>query len=129
MTTAEIWIPKNKKYKRSYQPRYRRECFWELIQIDGSLHHWFEDRGPKCTLLVYVDDATSRLTNLYFALSESMHTYCITTKGHIEKYGKPIAFYSDKFSVFRHNNNAQRLNKDKIMTQFGRALYELNIDL
>jgi hypothetical protein len=128
MTAAEIWIPKNKKYKRPYQPRYRRECFGELIQIDGS-HHWFEDRGPKCTLLVYVDDATSKLTNLFFAPSESMHTYCIATKGHIEKYGKPIAFYSDKLSVFRYNNNAQRLNKNKIMTQFGRALYELNIDL
>ena len=129
MTKAEIWIPKNKKYKRSYQPRYRRECFGELIQIDGSLHHWFENRGTKCTLLVYVDDATSKLTNLYFAPSESMHTHCIATKGHIERYGKPIAFYSDKLSVFRYNSNAERKNKNKIMTQFGRALYELNIDL
>ena len=43
-----------------HQPRLRRTCIGELIQIDGSEHHWFEDRGPACTLLVYVDDATSR---------------------------------------------------------------------
>jgi hypothetical protein len=38
-----------------------RECFGELVQIDGSEHPWFEDRGPPCTLLVFADDATSRL--------------------------------------------------------------------
>ncbi len=52
MIKSNIWIPKNKRQKRSYQSRYRRDSFGELIQIDGSTHHWFEDRGTKCTLLV-----------------------------------------------------------------------------
>ena len=126
MINAELWAPRNTKLKRSYQPRYRRERFGELIQIDGSTHHWFENRGAKCTLLVYVDDATSQLTSLYFAPTESMHTYFLATKQHLERYGKPIAFYSDRLGIFKvHPKSAQ----DKIMTQFGRALYELNIDL
>ncbi|OJX10132.1 MAG: hypothetical protein BGO77_03190 [Caedibacter sp. 37-49] len=126
MIKADLWIPHNKRLKRAYQPRYRREKFGELIQIDGSTHHWFEDRGPKCTLLVYVDDATSQLTSLYFTSSESTHTYFLATKQHIENHGKPIAFYSDRLSVFKvHSKSTQ----EKIMTQFGRALYELNIDL
>lgn len=61
MTKAGIWIPRKQRLKRSYQPRYRRDCYGELIQIDGSHHYWFEDRGPQCTLLVYIDDATSKL--------------------------------------------------------------------
>lgn len=126
MVKANIWLPRSQRKKRSYQPRYRRERFGELIQIDGSNHDWFEDRGGKCTLLVFVDDATSKLTNLYFAPSESLHTYFIATKQHIDKYGKPIAFYSDRLSVFKVNKKS---NKEKLMTQFGRALYEINIDL
>lgn len=126
MTKANLWIPKNKRQARSFQPRYRRERIGELIQIDGSTHHWFEDRGPKCTLLVFVDDATSQLTSLYFAPSEAMHTYFLATKKHITLYGKPIAFYSDKLGVFKVN---AKTSKNTIMTQFGRALYELNIDL
>lgn len=126
MIEAGLWISRNKRLKRSFQPRYRRERFGELIQIDGSHHRWFEDRGPKCALLVYVDDATSKLTALHFAPSESMHSYFTATQKHLSAYGKPIAFYSDKFSVFKvTSKNAQ----DEMITQFGRGLSELNIDL
>lgn len=126
MIKAGIWAPRSQKAKRSYQPRYRRERFGELIQIDGSSHYWFEERGSKCTLLVFVDDATSKLTSLYFAPSESLYTYCLATKQHIERYGKPIAFYSDRLGIFKIK---EKHNKEVLMTQFGRALYELNIDL
>lgn len=119
-------LTKQWKQVRSFQPRYPRERFGELIQIDGSTHHWLEDRGPRCTLLVYVDDATSKLTSLYLTASESTHTYFLATQQHLTRYGKPIAFYSDKLSVFKVNNPT---NQETIMTQFGRALYELNIDL
>ena len=126
MIKADLWLPRHKKLKRSYQPRYRRERFGELIQIDGSLHDWFEGRGPKCTLLVYVDDATSMLTSLYFTPRESTHTYFLATQQHIETYGKPVTFYSDKLGVFRVNKKS---TQEKMITQFGRGLYELNIDL
>lgn len=126
MIDADLWIPRHKKLKRAYQPRYRRDRFGELIQIDGSLHEWFEDRGPKCTLLVFVDDATSILTSLYFAPRESTHTYFLATQQHLEAYGKPTAFYSDKLGVFRVNTPS---TQERMMTQFGRSLHELNIDL
>jgi transposase len=61
MTDAGLWIPRRQRPPKVYQPRARRACLGELIQIDGSDHRWFEERAPACTLLVYVDDAPSRL--------------------------------------------------------------------
>ena len=103
MIVAEIWVPRQLRSARIYQPRYRRECFGELVQIDGSEHYWFENRGPKCTLLVYIDDATSKLLELRFVPSESTFDYFISTKRYLCRYGKPVAFYSDKHAVFRVN--------------------------
>jgi hypothetical protein len=54
-----------------HQPRRRRDCPGELVQIDGSEHAWLEDRGPACTLLAFVDDATSRLMERRFVTSEA----------------------------------------------------------
>lgn len=127
MIQSGLWIPRAQRLKRAYQPRYRRDCYGELIQIDGSEHHWFEDRGPKCTLLVYIDDATSQLMELQFVNAESTFNYFESTKRYLQRHGKPIAFYSDKFSVFRVNAKEAK-GGDKI-TQFGRALSELNIDI
>src|SRR5665648_1196254 len=86
-----------------HQPRYRRDCMGELIQIDGSEHWWFEGRGPQCTLLVYIDDATSRLMHLQFVESASTFDYFAATRAYLERHGKPVAFYSDKHGVFRVN--------------------------
>ena len=126
MIAADLWIPRAKRQKRPYQPRYNRDCFGELIQIDGSYHDWFEGRAKKCCLLVYIDDATGRLLHLRFCEAESTFDYMISTRAYIEQYGKPLAFYSDKHSVFRVN---QKSTKDTSITQFGRILSDLNIDI
>jgi hypothetical protein len=126
MVAEGIWLRRRDRRARIHQPRNRRDCLGELVQIDGCEHWWFEDRGPKCTLLVFIDDATGRLMQLRFAPSESAFAYFLATRGYIEEHGKPIAFYSDKHTVFRNNN------KDTVgesMTQYGRALHELNIDI
>jgi hypothetical protein len=60
MRDADLWHTRAPRRKAVQQPRARRQYFGELIQIDGSEHHWFEDRGPYCTVLTYVDDATNR---------------------------------------------------------------------
>jgi len=127
MIESNLWVTRKQNLKRAYQPRYRRHCYGELVQIDGSLHPWFEDRAPKCTLLVYVDDATSGLMQLHFAPSESMQTYFAATKAYIKKHTRPLAFYSDKLSVFRITNKKAADNGN--ITQFGRALNELDIQL
>ncbi|MCP3728790.1 ISNCY family transposase, partial [Paraburkholderia sp. CNPSo 3272] len=125
MMDAGLWVARRQRPPKIYQPRARRTCLGELIQIDGSEHAWFEDRAPQCTLLVYVDDATSRLMELHFTQTESTFSYFEATRAYIESYGKPGAFYSDKASVFR-NTSAERTGRS--VTPFGRAMYELNID-
>lgn len=126
MTDTGLWIPRRQRSAKIYQPRNRRKCVGELIQIDGSDHAWFEDRGPACTLLVYIDDATSRLMYLHFTYSESTFSYFEATRGYLECHGKPLAFYSDKATVFRVNN--VKANGGDGHTQFGRAMFELNIE-
>ncbi|PMS16259.1 integrase, partial [Paraburkholderia rhynchosiae] len=125
MTDAGLWVPRRQRPPRIYQPRARRACLGELIQIDGSDHRWFEERSPACSLLVYVDDATSRLMMLHFTATESTFSYFEATRAYIERHGKPGALYSDKYSVFRKTS----ANRDgNSVTHFGRAMYELNID-
>lgn len=126
MMEAGLWIPRRLRSPTIYQPRNRRHCVGELIQIDGSDHAWFEGRAPACTLLVFIDDATSRLMHLHFTVSESTFSYFEATRRYIELYGKPQALYSDQYSVFRVNN--KHATSGDGHTQFGRALYELNIE-
>lgn len=125
MIKTGLWVPRKKRAPKIQQPRYRRACCGELIQIDGCDHHWFENRAPACTALVYVDAATSRLMQLRFVKSESTFTYFEATRGYLEKHGKPLALYSDKASVFRINN--KNATGGDGYTQFGRAMHELNI--
>ncbi|PAK05463.1 integrase, partial [Burkholderia ubonensis] len=80
MTDAGLWVPRRLRPPKVYQPRARRACLGELIQIDGSEHRWFEERAPQCTLLVYVDDATSRLMMLHFTATESTFSYFEATR-------------------------------------------------
>jgi len=126
MVAGGLWLPRRLRAPKIQQPRSRRACLGELIQIDGCDHRWFEDRAPACTALVYVDDATSRLMVVLFVGAESTFAYFEATHKYLERYGKPLAFYSDKASVFRVNKQSAATGKGH--TQFGRALYELNID-
>ncbi|MGF6293045.1 ISNCY family transposase [Paraburkholderia youngii] len=125
MTDAGLWVPHKQRPLTIHQPRARRACFGELVQIDGSEHAWFEERAPACTLLVYVDDATSRLMVLHFTATESTFSYFEATRAYLERYGKPVAFYSDRASVFRPTYSRTGARG---ITQFGRAMYQLNID-
>jgi Winged helix-turn helix len=127
MVEAGLWLDRKQRRKGVHQPRYRRDCVGELVQVDGCEHWWFEDRGPQCTLLVFVDDATSRLMHLQFVESESTFAYFHAARTYLEAWGKPVAFYSDKHGVFRVNQTGA-VGGDG-MTQFGRALHALNIDI
>jgi hypothetical protein len=128
MSDAGIWLPRSKRTRRSYPPRERRDCLGQLVQIDGSEHAWFEDRGPVCTLLVYIDDATSSLMELRFAESESTFDYFAATRSYLGRHGKPMAFYSDRLSVF-HVARGNRAIGGRGLSQFGRAMNDLNIDI
>jgi hypothetical protein len=126
MLEEGLW--QSRKQRRSFhQPRLRREGYGELIQIDGSDHRWFEQRGEPCTLLVFIDDATSKLMQLRFVPSESTDSYFEALSGYLTEHGCPTAFYSDKHTVFRVNRPDAKGGSG--MTQFGRALAELNIEI
>jgi transposase len=127
MIAEGIWKPKRAKKLVVHQMRERRACLGELVQLDGSPHKWFEERGPQCTLLVYVDDATSRLMELYFSKGETTFSYFAATRRYMARHGKPVTFYSDKNSIFRVNIPNALTGSG--MTQFGRAMKELDIEI
>jgi hypothetical protein len=125
MIEEGLWIPGKKKGKyRKW--RERKKAFGILVQLDGSPHDWFEGRGPKCTLLVFIDDATSKIVWLEFSESESFQAVALATKKYIGKYGRPLSFYVDFGSVFSVNlNNPERDKK----TEFERIMKHLLIDV
>jgi transposase len=124
MIEAGLWIPRGARRAPLHQPRERRACLGELVQIDGSPHPWFEQRGEPCALLAFVDDATGRLMQLHFAETEATAGYFEATRRYIEQHGKPRAFYADRAAVFRSPSGKRRTP-----TQFHRALEELGIEL
>lgn len=128
MIEEGIWKAKRAKKSVVHQMRERRACFGELIQIDGSDHDWFEGRGPRCCLLVFIDDATGKLLELWFVPHESFFGYCEASRQYFEQYGKPIAFYSDKHGIFRVNQE-QTTGLGSGLTQFGRAMKDLDIQI
>src|SRR3954463_9489225 len=83
MTAAGLWVDRRHRLPSPHQPRRRRDCLGELVQIDGSEHAWFEDRAEKCTLLAFVDDATSRLMHQRFVASESTFDYFRATRSYL----------------------------------------------
>ena len=114
---------KRKKKLKVYQRRKRRSCFGELEQIDGSPHAWFESRGPYCTLLLAVDDATGKITAARFEEEETTRGYFCLLKNYLRMHGKPLCLYSDKYGVFQVNHGKDRSKP----TQFARAMKELGI--
>lgn len=121
-----LWRPKRRREKRVFQLRERRPRFGELIQIDGSPHQWFEGRGPRCTLIVFIDDATGRLTALRFAPAETARAYLLALKDHVLAHGTPLAFYSDRHGIFRVNAKDAHSGDGK--TEFGRVAIRLDIE-
>ena len=112
--------PKHRKW------RERKEHFGTMIQLDGSPHDWFEGRAPKCTLLVFIDDATSSIVHAELAPSESTESLMVATRYYVEQFGRPLIFYVDFGGVFSVNIN----NPDRIkITQFKRACNEIGIDV
>jgi transposase len=128
MIEEGVWKPKRAKQPSAHQMRERRACFGELVQIDGSDHDWFEGRGPKCTLLVYIDDASGHIGELWFVPDETFFAYFEASRHYFERYGKPVAFYSDKHGIFRVNQE-QTVGLGSGLTQFGRAMQELDIQI
>ena len=124
MMAEGLWKAKSRRCARIHQRRPRRACFGELVQLDGSPHAWFEDRGPECTLIVFIDDATGRLMDLRFVPAETTRAYMEALGAYLGRYGRPVALYSDRHSIFRVNQG----RREGKVTQFTRALKTLDIE-
>lgn len=124
MTQEGLWKPKGRRPVRVHQTRLRRARVGELTQIDGSPHAWFEGRARQCSLIAFVDDATSRLMAARFWPAETTEAYMRTLREYLQRHGRPVALYSDRHSIFRVN----RPDREGERTQFTRAVEALGIE-
>lgn len=127
MIQANIWHGKSRRKFKPHQMRERRPRLGELIQIDGSPHDWFEGRGPQCTLILFIDDATSKSMYALFVPVEASEAYITVFRRYIKKFGRPVALYADKHGIF-HINVKDKL-EEGVLTQFGRIVKTLDIEL
>ena len=131
MIHAGLWKA-HRKGGRHRAWRQRRDCVGMLVQLDGSDHEWFEGRGPRCVLMVYIDDATSRILYGEFVDVEDTLTLLRTTRSYLRRHGRPIAFYVDKDSIYKVNRQAtidEELKDMHPITQYTRAMSELDIQV
>src|ERR1035437_6639072 len=113
------------------QWRERKPSFGAMVQLDGSHHDWFEGRGPRCVLMVMVDDATNRMRARFFAEETTRASYDVLA-GWVRKHGLPASLYVDRDSIYRCEgvgSIAEQLAGQQPQTQFGRAMEQLGIEL
>ena len=133
MMASKLWRAKKEEIKQVHLWRPRRSRFGELVQWDTSEHDWLEGRGEELYLIAMIDDATSRLF-ARFVRHDSTEENMKLLWSYLEKFGRPLAFYTDKASLFQTAEKRKRdepgVDKDPVEmppTQIGRALQELGI--
>lgn len=127
MIKEEIWKPNTKKKESHREWRQRKACKGEMVQYDGSYEYWFEDRGPKACLLASIDDADGEVW-ARFDEHEGVEPTFSFWRDYMERFGKPMSIYVDKFSTYSMNHKIAKENPDTL-TQFERAMAELNTDI
>jgi DNA-binding Lrp family transcriptional regulator len=130
MIEAEMWKPRRARVERVHVWRQRRAQYGELVQWDTSEHHWLEKRGEKLYLILMIDDATSRAMGR-FVRHDSTEENLRTLRAYLKRYGRPLAVYTDKASLFKINRAPrieEQLQAEQPKTQIGRALGELGIE-
>lgn len=131
MILTNLWEPHRRGAKHRAW-RERRPCVGMMVQLDGSDHDWFEGRGPRCVLIIYIDDATSRILYGEFAKVEDTLTLMRTTRTYLRRRGRPVAFYVDKDGIYKVNLPAaieEQLRGTEPLSQFTRAMTELGIEM
>ncbi len=134
MIGGKLWQARRQRVEQIHPWRERQSRVGELVQWDTSEHAWLEDRGPKLYLISMIDDATSRLY-ARFVLHDSTAENMRLLWSYLEKYGRPLSFYTDKASLFqtapktpRDLKELPREDREPLPpTQIHRALTELGI--
>ena len=135
--TLRLWfIAEGIEYKKRRAPKHRswrprKDCVGQMLQMDGSHHDWLEGRGPECVLMGYADDARSRVFGHFYEY-EGIMPAMDSFRRYIKQYGIPQTVYLDKHSTYKSTKKPtieDELNNQKNLTQFGRALKELGVEL
>lgn len=128
MIEAGLWTgSRSKRPHRRRRPR--RRALGELVQMDTSIHDWFEGRGETAVLITMIDDATSRVMQRFFG-ADTTAANMELLRDYISRHGRPLAVYTDWASHFKHTPNAKaRRTAERRRTQIERALGELDIEL
>ena len=130
MIAAQLWKARRQRVERVHVWRPRRAQIGELVQWDTSEHDWLEGRGEKLYLILLIEDASSRAL-ARFVRHDSTAENMRTLRAYLKRWGRPLAVYTDKASLFRINRAPQRdeqLRAERPKTQIGRALEELGIE-
>ena len=126
-----LWKKKRKK-KKHRQWRERKECFGEMVQMDGSHHDWLEGRGPELVLMGYIDDATGKVFARFYDYEGTMPAMD-SFKQYVEENGLPQSLYVDKHSTYKSQGKLtieeELEGKEAPMSQFERALEELGVEV
>ena len=120
-----------RRKQKHRQWRERKPCFGAMVQLDGSHHDWFEGRGPKCVLMVMVDDATNQMRARFFAEETTGASYEVL-EDWVRKHGLPASLYVDRDSIYRCEgvgSIAEQLAGKRPQTQFERAMAALGVKL
>ena len=123
--------PVRRRKQQHRQWRERKPSFGAMVQLDGSHHDWFEGRGPKCVLMVMVDDATNRMRARFFPEETTRASYDVL-EGWVRQHGLPASLYVDRDSIYRCEgvaSIAEQLAGQEPQTQFGRAMAALGVEL
>ncbi len=127
MLQEGLWSRARGKPRPHRRRRVRKEHFGELVQLDGSFHAWFEQRGPQGCLMNMVDDATG-VTHAQVGEEETTWAAANVLRGWVEKYGVPLALYTDWKNVYRvEPTEKQQLGGEAPRTQFGGMCARLGI--
>lgn len=127
---AGLW-KKRRKRSAFRQWRARKECFGEMLQMDGSHHDWLEGRGPELVLMGSIDDATNTTYGRFHDYEGTLPAMDMF-KGYVEKYGLPMSVYLDRHMTYKSSKKLTEWDEVKrieSLSQFERALKELGIEV
>ena len=100
LIAAGLWQSRKRKVETIHQWRERRACFGELVQWDTCIHDWLEGRGERLYLIAMIDDATSRVHARFVRHDTAEENMRLLSGQWLERYGRPLAFYTDKAAIF-----------------------------
>ena len=132
--TVRTWLmeagewKKHRRHKAHRQWRERKDCYGEMLQMDGSHHDWFEGRGPRCVLMAYSDDATGNVYGRFYDYEGTIPAMDSFTR-YVTKNGLPMSVYLDKHTTYKSWARRDDFQEAEPISQFGRALAELGVKM